>query len=88
MRQEYPPGIGNCDVYYPGPKAEMPAPIVWDDVDLPTEPPLKARVMNRETPTESSTRGPLFTDGTRRQTPVYCLLSVETCRRPTPDIAS
>ncbi|MEZ4374956.1 MAG: hypothetical protein R3B07_29360 [Polyangiaceae bacterium] len=50
LRQEYPPGIGNCDVYYPGPKAEMPAPMVWDDVDLPTIPPVKARVMNRETP--------------------------------------
>ncbi|MGE0320803.1 MAG: hypothetical protein AB7K71_31825 [Polyangiaceae bacterium] len=28
----------------------MPAPIVWDDADLPTIPPVKARVMNRETP--------------------------------------
>lgn len=56
-RLEYPPGVGSCDVYYPGPKAEMPPPMVWDEVDLPTEPPLKARVMNRTTPEGDSDPG-------------------------------
>lgn len=49
-RLEYPPGIGECDVYYPGKSAELPPDVIWDDFDLPTEPAVKGRVMNRETP--------------------------------------
>ncbi|MBX3185075.1 MAG: hypothetical protein KF915_20800 [Polyangiaceae bacterium] len=56
-RLEYPPGVGNCDVYYPGSQAEMPSPIVWDEAILPTDPPIPARVMNTDSPDGSFDHG-------------------------------
>lgn len=49
-RLQYPPKWGECDIFYPGPKGDMPPPIVWDNIQLPTIPSIPARVMNRETP--------------------------------------